>query len=184
MPRSDREVAVEQTIERFALEPLSDQRVKRITMGQRAGSPDDGSPASTPAPAARRARTSLDPAGIDVLIDTLAGLPPQAGHWSGASPRPTTSFIPTELFPCRANSSPGDDGDGIRDTAVAVLKRDIIVFRSYRLRFLGAALSSFASVAVIYYVSRLVSVPPFENPDQYFAFAVVGLMIAETSSRL
>lgn len=65
------------------------------------------------------------------------------------------------------------------DAAAAVLKRDIIVFRSYRLRFLGAVLTGFASVALIYYISRLVSVQPFENPDQYFAFAVVGLVIVE-----
>jgi ABC-2 type transport system permease protein len=62
------------------------------------------------------------------------------------------------------------------DAALAVVKRDILVFRSYRLRFVGTTVSGFASVAVFYYVSRLVNVQPFRDHDAYFAYAVVGLV--------
>jgi ABC-2 type transport system permease protein len=65
------------------------------------------------------------------------------------------------------------------DAALAVAKRDIVVFRSYRLRFLGELVAGFSTVAVTYYVSRLVNVPPFHGPDEYFGFAVVGIVIME-----
>jgi ABC-2 type transport system permease protein len=65
------------------------------------------------------------------------------------------------------------------DAALAVVKRDILVFRSYRLRFLGQVVAGFSTVAVTYYISRLVNVPPFREHDQYFAFAVIGLVIME-----
>lgn len=63
--------------------------------------------------------------------------------------------------------------------ALAVIRRDILVFRSYRLRFAGQVLSSFLTVAVFYYVSRMVALPPFRDPDAYFAFAVIGVVILQ-----
>jgi len=65
------------------------------------------------------------------------------------------------------------------DAALAVAKRDILVFRSYRLRFAGQVLRAFFSVALFYYISRLVTVQPFGSPDEYFGFAVVGIVIME-----
>lgn len=65
------------------------------------------------------------------------------------------------------------------DAAVAVTKRDILVFRTYRLRFLSQAVSGFPGVALTYYISRLVSVKSFSTPDQYFAYAVIGLVILQ-----
>ncbi|HEY1316418.1 MAG TPA: ABC transporter permease [Gaiella sp.] len=65
------------------------------------------------------------------------------------------------------------------DAAFAVVKRDVLVFRSYRLRLPGSLLRAFAGVALFYYVSRLVTVAPFYNSDAYFSFVVVGLVIME-----
>ena len=65
------------------------------------------------------------------------------------------------------------------DAALAVAKRDLLVFRSYRFRLAGQVLRAFFSVTVFYYISRLVTVEPFGAPDQYFAFAVVGIVIME-----
>lgn len=65
------------------------------------------------------------------------------------------------------------------DAAYAVLKRDVLVFRTYRLRLPGSVLRAFVGVALFYYVSRLVTVAPFYNPDAYFSFVVVGLVIME-----
>ena len=65
------------------------------------------------------------------------------------------------------------------DAALAVVKRDVLVFRSYRLRFFGTTISGFASVGMSYYISRLVDVRPFHTHDEYFAFAVVGLVIMQ-----
>jgi ABC-2 type transport system permease protein len=65
------------------------------------------------------------------------------------------------------------------DAAAAVTKRDILVFRSYRLRFLSQIVSGFPAVALTYYISRLVSVKSFGSPDDYFAYAVIGFVILQ-----
>lgn len=65
------------------------------------------------------------------------------------------------------------------DAAVAVLQRDVAVYRTYRLRLPASILGSLVTVAIFYYVSRLVTGAPFGSPDAYFSFAVVGLVIME-----
>jgi ABC-2 type transport system permease protein len=65
------------------------------------------------------------------------------------------------------------------DAAAGVVKRDILVFRSYRLRFVSQAIAGFPAVALSYYISRLVSVKSFRTPDEYFAYAVIGLVILQ-----
>jgi ABC-2 type transport system permease protein len=65
------------------------------------------------------------------------------------------------------------------DAACAVVKRDVLVFRTYRFRFPAQILRSFVAVALFYYISRLVTVAPFNRPEAYFAYVVVGLVIME-----
>jgi ABC-2 type transport system permease protein len=65
------------------------------------------------------------------------------------------------------------------DAALAVAKRDVQIFRTYRFRFPAQVLRSFVGVALFYYISRLVTVAPFDGPNAYFAFVVVGLVIME-----
>ena len=65
------------------------------------------------------------------------------------------------------------------DAALAIAKRDVLVYRSYRTRFPAQVLRSCLAVTLLYYISRLVTVAPFDGPDSYFAFAVVGLVIVE-----
>jgi ABC-2 type transport system permease protein len=69
-------------------------------------------------------------------------------------------------------------GPDIR-AAAGIIKRDALVFKSYRFRFLTQALTAFFSVVLFYYISRLVNFGTFRTPDQYFAFAVVGLATFE-----
>jgi ABC-type multidrug transport system permease subunit len=61
--------------------------------------------------------------------------------------------------------------------ALGVLRRDLAVFASYRLRFASQVASTLFTLLLFYYVSRLVRVSTFPSPDDYFAFAVVGLVI-------
>ena len=63
--------------------------------------------------------------------------------------------------------------------ANAMFKRDLAVFLSYRGRLLMRLTTGFVSVALFYYISRLVSVRPFVSPDDYFAFVVIGIAITE-----
>jgi ABC-2 type transport system permease protein len=60
----------------------------------------------------------------------------------------------------------------------AVFRRDLSVFLSYRARLLMRLTTGFVSVALFYYISRLVSVRQF-SADEYFAFVVVGIAITE-----
>lgn len=63
--------------------------------------------------------------------------------------------------------------------AAAIVKRDFLVFFSYRIRFLSEIVAAALGVALFYYVSRLVSGGLFETSDDYFAYAVVGLAVLE-----
>jgi ABC-2 type transport system permease protein len=58
-----------------------------------------------------------------------------------------------------------------------VVQRDWQLFFSYRTRFLTQLLSGFFSLVLFYYVSRIAGGRVFRTPDEYFAFAVVGLVV-------
>jgi ABC-2 type transport system permease protein len=58
---------------------------------------------------------------------------------------------------------------------LAVMRRDLTVFLSYRTRMVSQALTSVFSLALFYYVSRLVHVNGFATPASYFGFVVVGI---------
>lgn len=60
--------------------------------------------------------------------------------------------------------------------ALAVSKRDLLIFVSYRGRLIGQFLAAAATVTLFYYVSRLVDTPQFPTPEDYFAFALIGLI--------
>jgi ABC-2 type transport system permease protein len=66
--------------------------------------------------------------------------------------------------------------------AMAILKRDALLFASYRSRFASQLLSLVFSLTLFYYVSRLVHVGSFLSPDAYFAYVVIGLVVLETMS--
>lgn len=61
--------------------------------------------------------------------------------------------------------------------SLSVVRRDLLLAWSYRLQFMTGIFSGFISLALFYYVSRLVRVEQF-TPDAYFAFAAIGIVIA------
>jgi ABC-2 type transport system permease protein len=61
--------------------------------------------------------------------------------------------------------------------AWAIVRRDTFIMLSYRLRLPMQAVTAAFSLALFYYVSRLVTVGKFASPDQYFAFVVIGMVI-------
>jgi ABC-2 type transport system permease protein len=60
---------------------------------------------------------------------------------------------------------------------MAVLKRDLLIAWSYRIRFLTGFIGGFVTVATFYYISRLVRVGDSFSPSEYFAFATIGIVI-------
>lgn len=58
---------------------------------------------------------------------------------------------------------------------LAVMRRDLSIYLSYRARLVSQALTSVFSVTLFYYVSRLVHVSGFKTPGSYFGFVVVGI---------
>jgi ABC-2 type transport system permease protein len=60
---------------------------------------------------------------------------------------------------------------------IGIVQRDWRLFTSYRTRFLSQLLSGFFSLVLFYYVSRVAGGRVFAKPDDYFAFAVVGLVV-------
>lgn len=67
--------------------------------------------------------------------------------------------------------------NGVAAGAWAIVVRDAKLFVSYRLRLVGALLTAVFSLTLFYYLSRLVGVRAFRSPDEYYAYAVVGLVI-------
>jgi ABC-2 type transport system permease protein len=59
------------------------------------------------------------------------------------------------------------------------VKRDFLIFTSYRLRFLTEIVSAILGVTLFYYVSRLVTSGTFTSSDAYFSYAVIGLAILQ-----
>ncbi len=60
---------------------------------------------------------------------------------------------------------------------LAIVRRDFHLFASYRARFVTQVASAMFSLTLFYYVSRLVRVRGFGDPDRYYAFVVVGLSL-------
>jgi ABC-2 type transport system permease protein len=61
---------------------------------------------------------------------------------------------------------------------VGVVRRDALLYMSYRMSFLAQCFTAFFSVTMFYYLSRLVTVEGFSS-DEYFRFVVVGLVILQ-----
>lgn len=62
-------------------------------------------------------------------------------------------------------------------TALSVLRRDFKLFMSYRGVLVSQVFAMFFSLALFYYVSRLVKFGSFNTPDKYYAFVVIGMVI-------
>jgi ABC-2 type transport system permease protein len=60
--------------------------------------------------------------------------------------------------------------------AAAIVRRDFLLMTSYRFRFFTQLLTAFFSLTLFYYISRLVNVGHGISSDEYYAFAVTGLM--------
>jgi ABC-2 type transport system permease protein len=60
---------------------------------------------------------------------------------------------------------------------LAVMRRDLLVYLSYRTRLISQLLTAVFSLTLFYYVSRLVHVSGFRSSDAYFGFVVVGISL-------
>ncbi len=60
---------------------------------------------------------------------------------------------------------------------LAVMRRDLAIFMSYRTRFVSQIMNMLFSLTLFYYVSRLVHLRGFASPRAYYAFVVVGLSL-------
>jgi ABC-type multidrug transport system, permease component len=60
---------------------------------------------------------------------------------------------------------------------LAVMRRDLHVYLSYRTRLVSQMLTSVFSLTLFYYVSRLVHVNGFHSHNAYFGFVVVGISL-------
>jgi ABC-2 type transport system permease protein len=63
--------------------------------------------------------------------------------------------------------------------AAGIFRRDMSVYLSYRWRLGTQYIGVLFSLAVFYYISRLVHVGTFVSPDAYFSYAAVGVIILQ-----
>ena len=60
---------------------------------------------------------------------------------------------------------------------LATVKRDAVIFVSYRFRFAGQAVAMLFTLAMFFYISKLVRPDAVGPHSHYYAFAVVGIVI-------
>jgi ABC-2 type transport system permease protein len=58
-----------------------------------------------------------------------------------------------------------------------IFRRDAVIRVSYRGTLLSTSVAAVFTLATFYFVSKLVRVPPFDSPGEYFAFTVVGIVV-------
>lgn len=65
------------------------------------------------------------------------------------------------------------------DAAVGVFRRDFALFASYRMRFVTTAFTTFVSLTLFYYVSRLVASDRVgaRTAEEYYGFVVIGIIV-------
>jgi ABC-type polysaccharide/polyol phosphate export permease len=63
--------------------------------------------------------------------------------------------------------------------ATAIFRRDLGVYVTYRWRLGTQYIGVLFSLAIFYYISRLVQIGQFSSPDAYFSFAAVGVIIVQ-----
>jgi len=65
------------------------------------------------------------------------------------------------------------------DATWGIVRRDAILFASYRTQLISQVVSPVFAIAIFYYISHLLSVKSFHSPGGYFGYVIVGLVIVE-----
>jgi ABC-2 type transport system permease protein len=65
------------------------------------------------------------------------------------------------------------------DAMWGIVRRDAILFMSYRTQLVSQIISPLFAIAIFYYISHLLGVKSFHSPGGYFGYVIVGLVIVE-----
>lgn len=65
------------------------------------------------------------------------------------------------------------------DAMAGIMRRDAILFVSYRTQLVAQFLSPLFSLVVFYYISQLFTAKSVDSPGGYFGFVVIGLVIVQ-----
>ncbi len=65
------------------------------------------------------------------------------------------------------------------DAMTAIMRRDAILFLSYRTQLVSQFLSPLFSLVIFYYISQLLTTKSVDSPGGYFGFVVIGLVIVQ-----
>ena len=60
-----------------------------------------------------------------------------------------------------------------------IVRRDAILFVSYRTQLVSQVLGPLFAIALFYYISHLLAIKTFHSPGGYFGYVIVGLVIVE-----
>jgi ABC-2 type transport system permease protein len=65
------------------------------------------------------------------------------------------------------------------DAMVGIIRRDAILFVSYRTQLVAQFLGPLFSITLFYYISHLLTAKSIHSPGGYFGFVIVGLVIVQ-----
>src|SRR5262249_20363422 len=130
-----------------------------------------GAPAFLPRsrPRPRRRRSLLRPRGNAARVRSGCRLP--------AGGRAAAEAVSGGGSEARRPFRLGADVRAYAAAGIGILRRDASIRLSYRGSLVSENVGIVFALAVFYFIAKLVRVAPFHSPAQYFAFAVVGIVI-------
>jgi len=66
-----------------------------------------------------------------------------------------------------------------REAMWGIVRRDAILFASYRTQFVSQILGPLFTITLFYYISHLLTAKTIHSPGGYFGFVIVGLVIVQ-----
>jgi hypothetical protein len=65
------------------------------------------------------------------------------------------------------------------DAMAGIVRRDAILFASYRTQLMAQVLGPLFTITLFYYISHIVTTRTIHSPGGYFGFVIVGLVIVQ-----
>ncbi len=184
VPRERRAELVADSLRRFGLVEFATLRVDRMSMGQRQRIRLAMAFLHEPRVLLLdEPRNSLDDDGYRLLNEQIEQAAKRGATVLWCSPRGEDRVIAcdAELYPDRGlpGASPMSRMTLWCEAMWGIIRRDAILFVSYRSQLVAQFLGPLFSITLFYYISHLVTAKSIHSPGGYFGFVIVGLVIVQ-----
>ena len=125
-------------------------------------------------------RNSLDEDGYRVLNEQIQAAASRGAAVLWCSPRGEERVLDLRRqLRARGRTAGGGSMRSWLDAAIGVVRRDAVIFLTYRTQVMTQMLGMLFQLTIFYFISKLLQSNEFGSPEAYFAFVVVGLAIVQ-----